>query len=641
MTDSPTPYKPLTPEEIVDRFEPSRVAISPNGRHIAYNVAKASKAGEHPEQAIWFSRDGGTPVQFTGGTANDGPPIWSPDGKKIAFVSDRKERGKSRLYTLSIDGGEALPLGDIEGELSGVSWSPDGKQLAVLRTDPETSEEKKKKENRDDPIVVEEQPKFGRLWIVDAGTGKARCLTFGDRHVEVYAWSRDGKEIAFTAVAGPEADYFCKPTPVLVMPASGGKSHELFSFPMAPGGLAYGEIDGKTVLAVHVGYHQEDPADSIWITQLDGSAKPYNLLPGFEGIVEGIATIPSDAGSLLARVVEHTHAGAYLVNLATAQLTAVTPDGLHGDGSLIGMPSLSAKADRIAVIWADGDKMAEIYTGRAGGKAEKLTDFGKNFNHRLSPVEHVTWTSDGFEIEGLLTLPHGYEEGKRYPLVIEIHGGPTWQWEDYAYVDWHDWAQYLASHGFAVLAPNPRGSSGRGSAFQKELINDVGGGEVRDLITGAQAMVERGIADPDRLGIGGWSWGGYLTATTITQTTMFKAAMMGAGLANLISDHGTDDIPSANLLYFPGHPYDNLEMYWQASAMKNITKVTTPTLILHGDSDDRVQPSQGAEMYRALKVLGVPVQFVRYPREPHGLKERAHQLDLLKRLLDWYTKYLK
>jgi dipeptidyl aminopeptidase/acylaminoacyl peptidase len=163
---------------------------------------------------------------------------------------------------------------------------------------------------------------------------------------------------------------------------------------------------------------------------------------------------------------------------------------------------------------------------------------------------------------------------------------------------------------------------------------------VRDLITGAEAMVERGIAHPDRLGIGGWSWGGYLTATTITQTTMFKSAVMGAGLANLISDHGTDDIPHANLLYFPGHPYEHPDPYWEGSAIRHVTKCTTPTLIVHGDADDRVPPSQGAEMYRALKILGVPVQFVRYPREPHAFKERAHQTDVQTRILDWFQRYL-
>ena len=350
--------------------------------------------------------------------------------------------------------------------------------------------------------------------------------------------------------------------------------------------------------------------------------------------------VSGDTTSLYVRAVEGTHANVYKVDMATGERTKLTPKGMHNEGSVVAGPSFSDDGKKLALIWSDGDKMQEVYLGKPGGKADAVTELGKSFDGRLCPVEVVTWQSDGHEIEGLLTYPAGYEEGKRYPLVVEIHGGPSWQWEDYAFVDWHDWAQMLATNGFAVLAPNPRGSTGRGAAFAALLHDDVGGGESRDLVNGALAMVERGIADPNRLGIGGWSWGGYLTAFTITQTPIFKAAVMGAGLSNMISDHGTDDIPSANLLYYPGHPYHHLDTYWESSAIKHITKVVTPTLILHGDSDERVQPSQGAEMYRALKVLGVPVQFVRYPREPHGIKERAHQIDLMERLLGWYTKWL-
>ena len=190
-------------------------------------------------------------------------------------------------------------------------------------------------------------------------------------------------------------------------------------------------------------------------------------------------------------------------------------------------------------------------------------------------------------------------------------------------------------------SPIPRGSTAYGAAFQKALQDDVGGGEAQDLISGAQAMVERGIADGDRLGIGGWSWGGYLTARTVTVTTIFKAAVMGAGLSNIVSDHGQDDIPNANLLYFPGQLYDQIDAYWAASPIREIAGCTTPTLILHGDNDARVHPAQGMEFHRALRTLGVPTRFVRYPREGHGIGERLHQLDLLRRLLDWYDRFLK
>jgi dipeptidyl aminopeptidase/acylaminoacyl peptidase len=240
-----------------------------------------------------------------------------------------------------------------------------------------------------------------------------------------------------------------------------------------------------------------------------------------------------------------------------------------------------------------------------------------------------------------LTYPADYQPGTRYPLVVEVHGGPSWQWEDRVMLGWHDWAQTLANRGYAVLMPNPRGSTGYGSELQRLLQDDVGGGESRDLVAGALAMVDRGIADPDRLGIAGWSWGGYLTAWTITQTTIFRAAVMGAGLSNMVSDHGQGDIPSANLLYFPGQPYDHIETYWQSSPIRHVAAVRTPTLILHGEDDARVHPAQGMEYFRALKILGVPVRFVRYPREKHGIEERAHQVDLMQRMVDWFDQYLK
>jgi dienelactone hydrolase/uncharacterized membrane protein YphA (DoxX/SURF4 family) len=204
-----------------------------------------------------------------------------------------------------------------------------------------------------------------------------------------------------------------------------------------------------------------------------------------------------------------------------------------------------------------------VWIGDVGGPAAPLTSFGEAFAGRLQPVETVRWVADdGVEIEGLLTYPAGYEEGTRYPLVVEVHGGPSWQWEDRVMLEWHDWAQMLASNGIAVLLPNPRGSTGRGAEFARLLQDDVGGGESQDLIAGAEAMVARGIADADRLGIGGWSWGGYLTAKTTTRTGMFKAAVNGAGVANNVSDHAQGDIPAANLLYFAGEPYHHPDAYW-------------------------------------------------------------------------------
>ena len=642
VVSTPTPavaeHKPFTPEEIANRLIPNDPRISPDGLHVAFTVSAASKKGEHQEQAIWLSGNGEPAKAFTSGVANDHNQRWSPDGSRLAFISDRadKDRKKCKLYVIPLAGGEAQPLGELEGDLSEPAWSPDGKSIAILREDPETANEKKRKEDRDDTIVVETETKRRRLWIVDVETGKARQLTYGTRQIWQFAWSHDGESLAITSTEGYDLNASCGPGDLWKVPAAGGLPVHVASFAMLPGDPIF--VD-HGILVTSNG-HWRDPPNSIWLAPADG-ADPRNLLPGYKGQIEGISPIPGQTNKVAARAVEGTHGLAYIFDVDTAQLTPIGFSGQHGDGSVTHEPSVSKDGARLAVIWANGTTPQEVFIGSAGENAKAVTELGKEFHGRLNKVEIVTWESDGWEIEGILTYPAGYEEGKRYPLIVEVHGGPSWQWEDYCYLDWHDWAQVMASNGFAVLAPNPRGSTGRGAEFQSQLYNDVGGGEVRDLINGALAMVERGVADKDRLGIGGWSWGGYLTAITITRTDIFKAAMMGAGLANLISDHGTDDISDANLFYFSGYPYENFDPYWEGSAMKHIKNCKTPTLILHGDADARVPPSQGAEMFRALKSLGVPVEFVKYPREGHPIVERHHQLDLMRRLVGWYTKYLK
>lgn len=631
---------PLTPEEIADRRVPGDPRVSPDGRLVAFTVAAASQKGEHREQAIWLSRDGAAAEQFTAGISEDTDPRWSPDGRQLLFISDRAQRGTSKLYLLRVDGGEALPLGDLEGELSHPAWSPDGKAIAVLRKDPETPEEKKRKEDKDDAIVVGADPKLNRLWVVDVKSGQARQLTYGTRQIWDFGWAPDGTRLAIATTDDPDLDALSRESDLWTVPTAGGLPWHVATLPSSASSPVFVETPGGPGIVVLTSGHREDPPDSVWFVALD-EGEPRNLLPGYEGNIEFLGEIPGSRSSVLVRAVEHTHAHAYELDVATGDLRSLTPASMRKTGSITAGPSLSCDRSTIAVVWSGGSIPHEVYVGKPGGEATAVTEFGKAFLGRLSPTEHVTWTSEGYEIEGILTYPAGYEEGRRYPLVVEIHGGPSWQWEDYAFLDWHDWAQLLASHGYAVLAPNPRGSTGRGAKFQKLLQDDGGGGESRDVVAGALAMVERGIADRDRLGIGGWSWGGYLTAYTITQTDIFKAAMMGAGLSNLLSDHGQNDIPSSNLLYFPGLPYHHPDAYWQGSAIRHITNCTTPTLILHGDADARVHPAQGMEMYRALKSLGVPVEFVRYPRQGHPIKERHHQIDLMRRMVAWFDRWLK
>ena len=357
---------------------------------------------------------------------------------------------------------------------------------------------------------------------------------------------------------------------------------------------------------------------------------------GSTGIFPGAA---ADPGAVYARIVEHTHANLYKVDLGNGELEPLSPKNLYGDGSVMDGPSVSKDGKRLALIWSDGDKIEEVYTGAPFGDSKAVPEFGKDFNSGLSPVEHVTWMCDGHEIEGLLHLPHGYEKGKRYPLVVEIHGGPSWQWGNWFHGTWHDWGQILAAAGYAVFMPNPRGSTGRGGQFTGANRFDFGGGDFDDIMTGIDLLIERGVADPDRLGICGWSFGGFMTAWAVGHTDRFKAAVAGAAPTNWVSKIGTTDIRPYNEWNI-GEVNADPDRPWERSPIRYVRNVTTPTLMVHGQADVRVPVTQATEFYAALKATGVPTDMVSYPRQGHAFHERAFQLDLLQRLVGWFERYL-
>jgi dipeptidyl aminopeptidase/acylaminoacyl peptidase len=272
----------------------------------------------------------------------------------------------------------------------------------------------------------------------------------------------------------------------------------------------------------------------------------------------------------------------------------------------------------------------------------KLTDTNPQAaNFSLGETEIVTWkSSDGMEVEGVLLKPVGYQAGKRYPMLTVAHGGPSGAFTNGYRVGGLEGGQLWAGQGWAVFYPNPRGSTNYGEKFLQANINDWGGGDYRDIMTGVDAMIARGIADSDRLAHIGWSYGGYMTAWVITQTNRFKAAMVGAGLTNMVSMYGTNDIPNVLVTYFGGIPNkETLALYNARSAMSHVDNVTTPTLILHGANDDRVPVGQALELFRALKDRGKAVELVFYPREPHGFTEYYHQKDRLTRIQEWVTGY--
>ncbi|HRA48010.1 MAG TPA: prolyl oligopeptidase family serine peptidase, partial [Thermomicrobiales bacterium] len=521
----------LAPEELTDRIDPSELTISADGRYVAFTAEPVGRVKKERVSAIWLSSNGQPARQFTSGLVEDCEAAFSPDSTRLAFLSDRHERESKRLYVLPLNGGEATRLGTAEGELSEPRWSPDGRFVAVLIEDPKTALEKKQEEELNNPIVADQNEKRTRLFVTEVESGVTRQLTFGTHNIVSYAWNVSGTRLIVVSTTRTDAEGEMHPSLVATIAVQGGRLQTIATVMPAPARMTPVDLgDGEDAWVGITNGWTHDPAESVHLYRASGEIR--EVLTDDHGNVEGTSAIPG-SGSAGIRIVEGVHANAYVLDVATGERTAWLPESWQNRGSINFGPYFSADTKTMAMVWSDPQHAEDVYVAKAGQEPVQISFFGKTFEGRLSKSETVEWESDGWTIQGVLFYPRDYQEGTRYPLLIEAHGGPSWQWEDRAFLNWHDWASFMADRGYAVLAPNPRGSTGRGKDFQYALYGDVGGGEVRDLINGAQAMVARGIADAGRLGIGGWSWGGYLTATTITKTTIFKAAMMGAGLSNL------------------------------------------------------------------------------------------------------------
>jgi dipeptidyl aminopeptidase/acylaminoacyl peptidase len=327
----------------------------------------------------------------------------------------------------------------------------------------------------------------------------------------------------------------------------------------------------------------------------------------------------------------------FAYNLETVQYSRVST------GAAISSLTLSADGRRSAFIYESAAAPGDVYVSDAPfQESRRLTETNPQVNDlALGETEVMTWKStDGLEVEGVLLKPVGFDPAKKYPLMVVVHGGPTGAFTNSFRVSYGDGGQFWAGQGWAVLYPNPRGSTNYGEKFMRGNIPDWGGGDYRDLMSGVDAVIARGIADPEKLAVQGWSYGGYMTAWIVSQTDRFKAAMMGAGLSNLPSMYNTTDIPAYLGGFFKGYPSKaTLALFNERSGITNVDRVTTPLLILHGGNDERVPIGQPMEFYRALKDRGKTVELVFYPREGHGLQEYYHQLDRLKRQYEWITKY--
>jgi len=607
---------------------------SPDGKRIAYVVTKADLERSVYDSDVWvIDADGKNDRQLTRARGADFRPRWSPDGARLAFLSDRD--GKNALWLIDADGGEARKLVDPPSPVRDFDWSPDGKSIAFIRIDEATPEEEKKGKEKDDARVIGEARKFVHLHLADVATGEVRRLTKGDFSIWTFDWSPDGKRIAFDRGPGLGLDDMYR-SDLYTVTVADGEMRPLLQRRGFERGPSYSP-DGKWLaFTTSDGVHD-------WLIEHD-----VHVMPAGGGASRSVSkewgrtpdAIFWDGGALY---VEGPHD-------TTTQLFRVNADGSAWTNTTNVNGNISdphVRKGRVAYVYQSTTEPPELFVDK-----KQLTHHNDAWRGReLGETRLIRWKNpkDNLEIEGLLTLPVGYKGGK-VPLLTFVHGGPASRFDQgfLGYLGQIYAPQVMAANGFAVLRPNPRGTGGYGAAFRRANRNDWGGMDWIDVNAGIDKVIADGIADPNRLGLMGWSYGGFLASWAIGHSDRFKAISVGAPVVDLLSFHGTTDIRDFIPHYFderetPDTSLDelrhaplSLELLRAHSPLWRLKKTNAKVLIQHGEADDRVPLSQGTMLYRILEELGVDVRMVVYPRTPHVPREPKLRMDVMRRNVEFF-----
>lgn len=629
----------LTVETVVDLEYVADVALSPDGKHIAYVLRVAPSALDGPagmRSVIWVvPTKGGEARSFTTPGASSHSPAWSPDGKRITFLSRRPGSMRSQIYAVPIDGGEAEPLTEIPADIFAFAWSPDGKRLAYVIEQATTPVQKEDASAGRDQVVSDVEGHFHQLWVMELRSGTASAVTPRDHHVSHMAWSPDGKRLAVQASERPDTDAVMMYSRLFTVSAEGGELQPLCATAGKLGAMDWSP-DGTQVAFLGASDLHDPTAGVLYVVPAaGGEARALTL--DYQGTGAWIEWIGKQTVLMLAN--QGTKTALHRVGVDGVMKSLGTT------GPICGVVDASDDGRTLACAGERPEHPRELFAGAPGNALRRLTHLNPGLDGvRLGERSIARWkAADGLELEGVLTKPVGYEGGKRYPLVVLVHGGP----EGISLDGWNTRSGYptqlFASRGYVVLEPNYRGSQGRGVAFGKADQKDLGGKEFEDVLAGIDHLVAEGLVDGARVGMGGWSYGGYFSGLAATRhSKRFRAAMVGAAITNWISFTGTSEIEHENsLVHWDLWPYENYPLAWERSPMAHTEGSTTATLVVHGMDDARVPPGQAKELYRALRHAGTTTEIVLYPREGHGLRERAHQIDFAERFLAWFDAHVK
>ncbi len=632
----------LTPEDVVKIETVGAVAMSPNGNHVAYTLS----IPRTEEESVGRSYSGLYIIPAAGGDAipviekpnSAGNPQWGADGRLYFTSRITDHHNQVQVYSVNSSGSDLQKHTSAENGLSSYAWSPDGSTLAYTAMDPVSDERRAQQERGYDMIVAGENLRYMRLWV-QPRDGEATKVTDETTYVWDFAWAPDNNRIALRISDKPGADIEQMYTKYAVIQRDGSGLTTLMDAPKKKAAMSWSPDGSK--LAVLAGKVYSDPLPQrLWILNTDGSGNRDHTPSNWEGTVESVSWM--DDRTVLFTAVERSSTFLYSMRIDRDSKTRIA----GGDKEIFRSVSTDSRSRAFAASVNTVDHPGEVYVGdMRRGNLTRLTHHNDWLSDKqLGEQSSITWKgADGWEIEGILVKPVGYEEGVRYPLAILPHGGP----EGISMNGWNTRPLYpshvLANQGYVVLKPNYRGSGGRGTAFASANHRDLGGKEFDDVLYAIDHLDEIGLIDPDRVGISGTSYGGYFAAWAATRhSDRFAAGITFAGLSNWISFMGTTDIPhEMSVVHWDLYWFDNPGQNWERSPVAWMNQADTPLLVATGLADERVHPEQALQMHQFLEMKGIPTGLILYPRQPHGLTERAHQLDFMNRVIDWFDEYLK
>jgi dipeptidyl aminopeptidase/acylaminoacyl peptidase len=647
--------------------------ISPDGRHVVFGIQRVDRKTEKKHSNLWIvATGGGSPWQLTYGDQADTQPKWSPDGAQIAFLSNRRDEKQPQVYVIAFGGGEARQITDLKGTFGSFEWAPDGKRLVMQfrKKDREEIEREKDEEKKKLGVVCRHISRVffkldetgflpkerWHIWTVSVSSGRAKQLTNSDVYDEVEPrWAPDGRHIVFCSNRAKDPDFDPDAIDIFIMPAAGGEARKLktsdgFKFmpTFSPDGkwIAYYGIQGKYKWWKNV---------ALWVVAADGKGRPRNLTGKFDFNVSSwtindfpgepatvIPTWSKDAENLFFQVSRHGNTVLYSIARSGARTSL---EMVIGDKGVVGWFGFDREQLRLGYFHADMTAPGDVWVrDMAKRRTRRLTGVNDDLLGRidLGTVEEVWFKgASGNDLQGWIIKPPGFKRNRRYPSVLEIHGGPRVQYGNFFMHEFY----YLAAAGYVVHFSNPRGGQGYGEKHSKAIWNNWGTVDYKDLMAWCDHIKRKRYIDPKRMGVTGGSYGGYMTNWIIGHTDRFKAAVTQRSVSNLVSMWGSSDfnwIFQEELGSKP--PWKDLANYWRQSPMKHMGKVKTPTLVIHSEQDLRCAIEQGEQVFVALKTLGVDTEMVRFPDEPHGLSRGGRtdrRVERLRHILRWFNRYLK